>query len=1193
MFARLLWCLKAPVESNILIKYRHFSNQYKPKVIENRMPKPYSLLEADQVPLKGQTSHWSLNTSAEDALVIMEKARNHPGLVVLLTQDMSEANKYEDALNFFSEGDLSILNFPEWETLPYDQFSPHQDIISQRLRTLYQLPQTQKGILILPVSTLLQKVVPHTFIEQYTFILKCGDTLDIEPFTQRLESGGYQRVSQVMEHGEFAVRGSIIDLFPMGSRTPFRLDLFDDEVETIRCFDPETQLSTEQIEQIELLPAKEYDLNPDGITLFKQRFRQTFGDESRNSLLYQAVHNGQTVDGLEYYLSLFRTETATLFDYIPENSLFFNQPAIQDAIEQNWRDYRERYQIAQHNPDYPVLPPEELIQSENDIFSALKNHHRIQLERIASGKNQVDFKTLPTPDLNVQANSEYPMAKLNAFLDQYQSEYGGRILYCAESTGRRETLLTLLGKHTEFKGKVPKIVDDWNAFKHNDLPHQIVVGPLEESIFTPDFCLISEAQIFGQTVIQKRRRKRKHSEFDTAISNLIELDIGSPIVHFDHGVGRYLGLETMTIQGEEHEFLMIEYAGEAKLYVPVTSLHLISRYTGASAETAPLHKLGSDKWDKAKRKAAEKVRDVAAELLDIYAQREARPGHSFETDEEAYARFSASFPFEETPDQEAAIDAVVHDMQASKPMDRLICGDVGFGKTEVAMRAAFIAAYAGKQVAVLVPTTLLAQQHMENFKNRFADWPVRIEGLSRFQTAKETKQILEAVQNKQVDIVIGTHKLIQGDMKFDNLGLIIIDEEHRFGVRQKEQLKKLRTEVDVLTMTATPIPRTLNMAMNDLRDLSIIATPPAKRLAVQTFVQEWNPDVVKEACLREIRRGGQIYLLYNNVDRIEQMAEDMRELLPEAKVDVAHGQMHERELEQVMQNFYHRRFNILVCTTIIETGIDIPTANTILIHRADKFGLAQLHQLRGRVGRSHHKAYAYMFTAGKSLMTADAEKRLTAIAKHDTLGAGFMLASHDLEIRGAGELLGDGQSGQIQEIGFGLYSELLERAVKSLKSGKQPELEAKLHTGAEIELGLPALIPEDYLPDIHTRLVFYKRIASADNTNGLQELEVEMIDRFGLLPPQVKNLFEATRVKLLIEPLNLKKLEASESMIRIQFGDSPNINPVELIKLIQNHPKNYQLKGQTELKYFDTMPDMKQRIDAIELIVATISNKDT
>lgn len=711
---------------------------------------------------------------------------------------------------------------------------------------------------------------------------------------------------------------------------------------------------------------------------------------------------------------------------------------------------------------------------------------------------------------------------------------------------------------------------------------------MQESIHTRDFTLIAEAALLGQTVVQKRRRRTKHHEFDQAISNLVELEIGSPMVHIDHGVGRYLGLEKLALGGDEREFLMIGYAGGDKLYVPVSSLHLISRYTGASPETAPLHKLGTDKWDKAKRKAAEKVRDVAAELLDIYAQREAKQGYSYQLADEAYAQFCGGFGFEETYDQMQTIAAVVADMQSKKPMDRLVCGDVGFGKTEVAMRAAFVAAYDGKQVGILVPTTLLAQQHFENFKDRFANWPIRIEVLSRFQTAKQQSQVLQALADNKVDIIIGTHKLIQKDVVFSNLGLLIIDEEHRFGVRQKEQLKKLRAQVDVLTMTATPIPRTLNMAMNGIRDLSIIATPPAKRLSVQTFVQPWQEDIVREACLRELRRGGQVYLLFNQVDKIEHMAEKIQALIPDARVGVAHGQMHERELEKIMQDFYHRRFNILVCTTIIETGIDVPSANTIIIHRADKFGLAQLHQLRGRVGRSHHKAYAYMLTGDKASITEDAQKRLTAIAKHDTLGAGFMLASHDLEIRGAGELLGEGQSGQIHEIGFGLYSELLERAVNALRCGKQPELNADLSGGCEVDLGFASLIPEDYLPDIHSRLVFYKRIASAQDETQLHELEVEMIDRFGLLPEQVKNLFAVTRVKLLAAPIGIKKLDAGDTEIRIQFNNQPNIDALKLIQLIQTHPKRYQLKGQTELKVFDTMPDMKTRITTLEFALQSL-----
>lgn len=1145
------------------------------------MKKLASLLATEQIKLKGHRSYWAPLTNSESALAIANHLEHSPGLVIVLTENSQMANQLQENLAFFLEDSAEILTFPEWETLPYDQFSPHQDIVSERLKTLYKLPTISQGILIVPVATVMQKVVPHDYIKQFTFLLRTGDVIDVEAFTKQLESGSYQRVGQVYEHGEFAVRGAIIDLFPMGSKTPFRIDLFDDEVETIRSFDPDTQRSIEQIDKVELLPAKEFNFTKQGIDLFRHKFKDYFGDEARNAQVYKSVSQAQNIGGLEYYLPLFHEELTSLFHYLPEDSLFFEFGNLDKTLDQILMDYSERYEIGQHNPDFPLLKPAEILLQPSQFLTELKQYHRVTLEETCSERTSTIFDTLILPDLSVQAQSEYPLAKLNAFVDRYNK----KIIYSAETTGRRETLLTLLGKHQQ----QPQIVSNWQEALETDRQYCIVVSPLETSIHTEQFSVISETQIFGQTVVQKRRRKRKHDDFNTAVSNLIELDLGSPIVHIDHGVGRYLGLETLEIQGDKKEFLMIEYAGDAKLYVPVSSLHLISRYTGATPETAPLHRLGSDKWDKAKRKAAERVRDVAAELLDVYAQRAARPGYAFKTPEEAYQHFASSFPFEETPDQQQAIEAVIDDMHSDLPMDRLVCGDVGFGKTEVAMRAAFIAAYDGKQVAMLVPTTLLAQQHLENFQSRFSDWPVRIDVLSRFQSPKQQKATLEDLKAGKVDIIIGTHKLIQKDIDYKQLGLIIIDEEHRFGVRQKEQLKKMRTEVDVLTMTATPIPRTLNMAMNDLRDLSIIATPPAKRLAVQTFVQEWNDDVVREASLREIRRGGQVYILYNQVDQIEKMVEHIEELIPEAKVTYAHGQMHERELEAVMENFYHRRYNILVCTTIIETGIDIPTANTILINRADKFGLAQLHQLRGRVGRSHHKAYAYMFTAGKSMLSKDAEKRLTAIAKHDTLGAGFMLASHDLEIRGAGELLGDGQSGQIQEIGFGLYSELLERAVKALKSGKQPELNTSLHSGSEVDLGVTALIPEDYLPDVHTRLVFYKRIASASTKSDLRELEVEMIDRFGLLPEPVKQLFAVTHVKLLIEPIGIVKLDAGDSMIRIQFNAEPNIDPMKLIKLIQSQPKQFQLKGQTELSFFDTMPNIEQRISAIELVIRNIA----
>ena len=1135
-----------------------------------------------------QQQWWHLPNLTAQAMAVAQYAQSAPGLVVCLTPNMSQAEKMLELVEFFINSSLPVISFPEWETLPYDQFSPHQDIISQRLKTLYQLPQLQRGILVLPVSTLAQTLVPASFLEQYTFLLAQDQTLDVEGLIDQLQRSGYQRVNQVVEHGEFAIRGALIDLFPMGANAPFRLDLFDDEIESIRQFDPETQRSTDQVTQVELLPGKEYDLTRTGLSWFRHHFFKCFGEQARGSELYRQVKNGHTLDGLEYYLPLFFESTATLFDYLPDTTHCFLQGDLTQALETNRADFNERYEIARHNPDFPVLPPSQLILETEQVLSQIKAFQPVHLletppETRAAQKHLQTFDWLPTPDVQIASQADTPLAKLQGFIERYRAQQGGKIIFCAESPGRRETLTTLLKRHQVTSSGL-KNVSDWSAALDSDAPFEVIIGPLEASVITQGVALIAEADVFGQTVIQKRRRQRKHSAFDQAVSNLIELEVGQPVVHYDHGVGRYLGLETMHLQQQDQEFLTIEYAGQAKLYVPVTSLHLISRYTGANADTAPLHKLGSDKWDKAKKKAAEKVRDVAAELLDIYAKRAARSGHAFETDQEAYTRFASDFPFEETPDQEAAIDAVVTDMRRPQPMDRLVCGDVGFGKTEVAMRAAFIAAYSGRQVAVLVPTTLLAQQHLESFRDRFAGWPVRIEGISRFQSAKATQAIMQSVTAGQVDILIGTHKLIQKTVDFAKLGLIIIDEEHRFGVRQKEQLKKVRTHVDVLTMTATPIPRTLNMAMNDIRDLSIIATPPAKRLAVQTFVQEWNKDVVRQACLREIRRGGQVYLLYNQVDKIEPMAEEMQSLLPEVSVGVAHGQMHETELEKVMTDFYHRRFQVLVCTTIIETGIDIPTANTILIDRADKFGLAQLHQLRGRVGRSHHKAYAYLFTPPPKTMTQDAKKRLEAIARHDTLGAGFMLASHDLEIRGAGELLGDGQSGQIQEVGFSLYSELLDRAVKALKQGKTPEVQADMHADLELSLGVPSLIPEDYLPDIHTRLVFYKRIASATNLEALNELKVEMIDRFGLMPTPLKNLFETSALKIKLSPLQLDKVEGHESMIRIQFGSQPAIDPAALIQLIQSKPKQYQLKGQSELKYFADMPTLAQRIQAIETL---------
>ncbi len=1139
--------------------------------------------QAHNLPRNGAASRWAPFNPTAIGWLLSTWQQPQRGLTLLAVPDMLQAQQIEYALRFFAP-QLPILHFPEWETLPYDRFSPHQDIIAERLRTLNALTKNTPALLIAPASTLMQRIAPPAFMQQHALILKTGETLPAEQFIDQLARSGYQRVSQVSEPGDFAQRGSIIDLWPMGAPQPIRIDLFDEEIDTLRTFDPETQLSKETLEAFELLPGREFLLDEDGIARFRRQARQQFGAEIRSSRLYQDVSEGRPVGGLEYYLPLFHEETATLFDYLPADTDLFLHGDLLKAAEANLATFKERYEIARLNRDFPPLPPESLILSPDALMSRLKFTHQVWLEEEETARTTHVFDYVPLPDLTLQQAHTHPLAKFNAFLDRYP----GRTLLVAESAGRREALLTLLRQHQI----TPQSVENWTAFAQSEIPLAITTGDIEASHATHDIAVISEQAILGQMVVQRRRRlQRAHEDFDTAIRNLAELEPGQPVVHIDHGVGRYRGLQRLDVGDQAEEFVVIEYAGGDTLYVPVTQLDLISRYTGASPENAPLHKLGSDRWQKAREKAARQAQDVAAELLDIYARRAAREGVRYTIDEADYARFAAGFPYEETPDQQAAIRAVLADMQSPRPMDRLVCGDVGFGKTEVALRAAFVAVENGRQVAVLVPTTLLAQQHYDAFRDRFADWPVNVGLLSRFQTAKAQKQTLADLAEGKVDIIIGTHKLLQSDVKFNNLGLVILDEEHRFGVRQKEQLKKLRAEVDVLTLTATPIPRTLNMAMNELRDLSIIATPPARRLSVETFVQPWRDDTAREACLRELRRGGQVYVLFNDVDKIEAFAEHMQTLVPEGRVGIAHGQMPERQLERVMQDFYHQKFNILVCTTIIETGIDIPSANTILIHRADKFGLAQLHQLRGRVGRSHHRAFAYLFTPeDSSQMTADAQKRLEAITRHRSLGAGFMLASHDMEIRGAGELLGDRQAGQMQEVGFNLYQDLLERAVHAYRKGDVPDMEAVWSPqSVEVHLGVPALIPEDYLPDVATRLVFYKRIASAEDTETLEQLQVEMIDRFGLLPEPVKNLFAVAEVKLTARALGLKKVEANETQLKITFGPEPRIDPLKLIQLVQQSPQQYRLKGQQSLTVFATMPDLEMRINTFKETVTSVA----
>ncbi|MFZ5579407.1 MAG: transcription-repair coupling factor [Pseudomonadota bacterium] len=1130
--------------------------------------------------------YWRRPSGSALSLLLAETVQRHDGPVLLIAASMQDAYRLESELGFFlGKSEWPILVFPDTETLPYDLFSPHQDLIAQRLAALDRLPELKRGVVIVSVPALLTRLPPTHYVRGRTIQLTTGQRLDVEAFRQRLTEAGYRSVTQVMEHGEFAVRGAILDLFPSGQTLPVRVDLFDDEIESLRLFDPETQRSLETIEALNLLPAREYPLDEEGIKHARKAWGHYFDTAGRD--LLRGLQQGLPFPGIEYYLPLFFEGLATLFDYLPARTACLNLQDTGKAADDFLREARERHEQRRHDRERPLLPPEMLFLSHEQIDTLL--FERLQVRILAEDDpafpQAARFPAKALPDLSWQARSEDPAQALRAFI----ADFDGKLLIAAESPGRREALGDLLRRH-ELRFDT---VESWPDFLASDKRYLIATAPLEEGLYLPSpargeglsVAIISEAQLFAERVAQRGKRVKRTRDAESLIHNLTELAEGAPVVHEDHGVGRYQGLTVLEVGGLTQEFLTLEYAGGDRIYVPVASLHLISRYTGANPENAPLHKLGSDAWDKAKRRAMEQTRDVAAELLDLHARRAARKGHAFRLDAEAYARFAEGFPFEETADQLSAISAVIGDMTSGQPMDRVVCGDVGFGKTEVAMRAAFVAVQDGRQVAVLAPTTLLAQQHLRNFRDRFADFAIKIEGLSRFTAGKETKQVLDAMAEGKVDIVIGTHKLISPEVRFKNLGLVIIDEEQRFGVRHKEQLKNLRAEVDLLTMTATPIPRTLNMALSGLRELSIIATPPKERLAVKTMVTGWDTTLIREAILRELKRGGQVYFLHNEVDTIERITRELSELIPEARIQFAHGQMPEKDLEQVTADFFHQRFNVLVSTTIIESGIDNPSANTILINRADKLGLAQLHQLRGRVGRSHHRAYCYLITPAKGAMTPDAVKRLEAIEKLEDLGVGFTLATHDLEIRGAGELLGESQSGQMNEVGFSLYMELLDRAVKAIKSGKQPELMQPLRHGAEVDLRLPALLPDDYVADVHTRLILYKRIASLATQQELDEIRVELIDRFGLLPPAAHNLLRQASLRLRAQTLGIRKLEAGPQGGRILFEPQPPIDPMSIVKLMQQEPKTYQLGGQDTLRFNAPMTEPEQRFVFLERLL--------
>jgi len=1139
------------------------------------------------IPVPGTPLRWGELYGSSLALAVAELAASAPGPVLLVAGSSRDAVRLHTEVAFYAPPGLPVRSLPGHETLPYDPFSPHPDIVSERLETLAALPGLGRGIVVVAAEALLQRLPPRRYVDAHSFVIRRGERIDLGAFRARLAAAGYANVGQVMAHGEFAVRGSIIDLFPMGSDAPYRLDLFDDEIETIRLFDPESQRSGDPLQEIRLLPAREFPTTPEAVKGFRQRWRARFEGDPMRSPVYRFVSDGIAPAGIEYWLPLFFDGLETLFDYLPREATVVDVADLEVATIGLQASIDERYEQRRHDIERPLLPPADLYMDPAQVRTALAGRRCVlgtatKVEPTSTAAGSCNFGSDPPPPLKLDAKAEDPTAPLKDFLGHFD----GRVLLAVDSAGRREVLLELLRE----RDLLPRQVDGWQSFLASAPALAVTIAPDVGGLLLPGprIALVAEEQLFGPRARQERRRRRADRDPNAILQELTDLAPGAPVVHEDYGVGRYRGLRVMDVDGHPGEFLVLEYAGGDKLYVPVHALDRISRYTGSSPESAPLHRLGSEQWARARRRAAQRIRDVAAELLDLYARRAAREGMATEIREAEYRAFEAAFPFEETLDQSEAIRQVLDDMRSGRPMDRVICGDVGFGKTEVALRAAFAAVQAGRQVAVLVPTTLLAQQHAQNFADRFADWPVRIESLSRFRNAAAQKQVVEGLGSGVVDIVIGTQRLLQRDIAFKNLGLVIVDEEHRFGVRDKERLKELRANVDMLTLTATPIPRTLNMALGGLRDLSLITTPPAERVAIETFVCQWSDALVREALLREIRRGGQVYFVHNHIDTIERTAERIAELVPEAVVRVGHGQLRERDLEQLMLDFYHQRFNVLVCTTIIESGIDVPTANTILLDRADHFGLAQLHQLRGRVGRSHHRAFAYLLAPPKAALTVDAAKRLEAIESLEDLGAGFTLATHDLEIRGAGELLGDEQSGQIQEVGFSLYMELLERAVKSLQSGREPELEKPLHAGTEINLQLPALLPDDYIGDVHLRLRLYKRIASAPDAAALTDLQAEMIDRFGPLPEPAQRLFKVAALKLRAAPAGITRLEVAALGGLVQFATDHKVDPARVITLVQRQPQRYRMDGSHRIRFkIDSLED-SQRLRTAETVLAAL-----
>jgi transcription-repair coupling factor (superfamily II helicase) len=1131
-------------------------------------------------------------------LALREKSAGR--LLAIVCADATDAQRLIDEIAFF-DPDLRCALFPDWETLPYDTFSPHQDLISERLATLWRLynhgkgkPEETTDVVLIPASTALYRLAPPSFLAATTFSFQVQQKLDEAQLRAQLTLAGYNHVTQVVSPGEYAVRGGLIDLFPMGSQVPYRVDLFDNEVDSIRTFDPDTQRSLYPVPAVRLLPGREFPMDDDSRALFRRRWRELLEGDPTKSRLYKDIGAGVATAGIEYYLPLFFEATATVFDYLgagtDQAATLVLHGDLEPPLQRFWQDTKERYRLAQGEPDRPPMSPEHLFLGIEQFFTLANGHAQLALRAVAS-EGVAEFNTLP--ELTVVRGAEDPLAKLKDHLRNTQH----RVLLLAESDGRRESLLDFL----RASSVIPPAFDSLEEFQASDEKLGIATAALNVGFAWTEQGLdfVTETELFATGISMRRRKKQEQvSDVEALIKDLSELNVGDPVVHSQHGIGRYRGLVNMSVatradgSEETQEFLHLEYADNAVLYVPVSQLQLISRYTGVSAEEAPLHKLGSGQWDKAKRKAAQQIRDAAAELLNIYARRAAREGHAFRFSPRDYEQFANDFGFEETADQRAAIHAVIQDMVSPRPMDRLVCGDVGFGKTEVALRAAFVAVTGGRQVAFLAPTTLLAEQHYQTLVDRFSKWPVKVAEMSRFRSGKEITAAMKGIADGTVDIVVGTHKLLSPDTQFKNLGLLIIDEEHRFGVRHKEAMKALRAEVDVLTLTATPIPRTLGMALEGLRDLSVIATAPQRRLAIKTFVRNEDKGVIREAVLRELKRGGQVYFLHNEVETIENRRARLEELLPEARIAVAHGQMPERQLEAVMRDFVAQRSNLLLCSTIIETGIDVPSANTIVISRADKFGLAQLHQLRGRVGRSHHQAYAYLMVPDKDSLTKQAQQRLDAIQAMEELGSGFYLAMHDLEIRGAGEVLGENQSGNMLEVGFQLYNEMLSEAVRSLKEGKEPDLLAPMSATTDINLHAPALLPDDYCGDVHMRLSFYKKLATAKKTEQIDALMEELVDRFGKLPEQTQTLIDVHRLRVISQPYGVVKVDAAPHLINITFRKDAPVDGMKVIELIQKN-RHIKLAGNEKLRIERELPDPKARAHLVRDVLRSLGQPRT